>query len=336
MILSTVEELTPLLGTRPACAALGASVATVYRHRNPPPARPPKPRAVPARALSGAERREVLQVLCCPAFVDLSPLEVYATLLDQHRYLCSPRTMYRILAAENGPVRERRNQLTHPAYAKPELLASRPNELWTWDISKLRGPVKWTYYYLYVVIDVFSRYIVAWTLCYREDAQIACAMIEQAAHQQHVKPKTLTLHADNGAAMKARLLAYLLADLGITKTHSRPHTSNDNPYSEAHFKTLKYRPSFPDRFSSIYEAREHCRRFFHWYNSEHHHSGIGLMTPAAVHYGQAEKLRDQRAIVLDAAYAAHPERFVNQPPVPAELPTAAWINKPKETALTTP
>ncbi len=229
----------------------------------------------------------------------------------------------------HGGARERRDQLTHPAYTKPELLATRPNELWSWDVSKLKGPAKWTYFYLYVILDVFSRYVVGWTVQHRETGQLAKALIEQATTQQQIRPKLLTLHADRGAPQRAKPVAFLLADLGITKTHSRPYTSSDNPYSEAHFKTLKYRPEFPDRFESIEQAREHCRAFFRWYNHAHRHSGIGLMTPAAVHHGHAEQLHAARARVLEAAFARNPERFVRKPPAPPKLPTAAWINKPE-------
>ena len=330
MIAATVEELTPIIGTRPACRALGASVATIYRRRRPPEPKPPKPRPTPARALSQPEREAVLEALHCERFVDVSPEEAYATLLDEGAYLCSPRTMYRILAAHHGGVRERRNQLTHP-YAKPELLAERPNELWSWDISKLKGPAKWTWFYLYVILDVFSRYIVGWTVAYRETAELAKALIEQATEQQQITPKILTLHADRGGPMRSKPVAFLLADLGVTKTHARPYTSSDNPYSEANFKTLKYRPEFPTRFDSIEQAREHCRAFVDWYNHRHRHSGIGLMTPAAVHHGHAEQLRAARARVLEAAYQRNPERFVGKPPAPPELPTAAWINKPADT-----
>ena len=328
MIERTVEELTPIIGTRPACRTVGASVATVYRRRRPPEPRTLRPRPAPERALSEPERDAVLDVLHSERFVDVSPEETYATLLDEGSYLCSTRTMYRILAAHHGGVRERRDQLTHPAYAKPELLAERPNEVWSWDVSKLKGPAKWTWFYLYVILDVFSRYIVAWTVQYRENAQLAKALIEQATEQQQIAPNVLTLHADRGAPQRAKPVAFLLADLGITKTHSRPYTSSDNPYSESNFKTLKYRPEFPARFDDIEAAREHCRVFVDWYNHQHRHSGIGLMTPAAVHYGQAQQLHAARGHVLDAAFAAHPERFVRKPPVPPELPTAAWINKP--------
>ncbi|MFZ0379067.1 MAG: IS3 family transposase [Solirubrobacteraceae bacterium] len=331
MIAATVEELTPIIGTRPACRALGASPATVYRSRRPPEPRPRRPRPTPERALSEPERQQVLEVLHSERFVDVSPEETWATLLDEGSYLCSPRTMYRILAAHHGGVRERRAQLTHPPYAKPELLAERPNELWSWDVSKLKGPAKWTYYYLYVIIDVFSRFIVGWTVQYRENAQLAKALIEQATEQQQITPKILTLHADRGAPQRAKPVAFLLADLGITKTHSRPYTSSDNPYSESNFKTLKYRPEFPARFDDIEHARAHCRTFVDWYNHAHRHSGIGLMTPAAIHHGHAEQLHAARAVVLDAAYQQHPERFVRKPPAPPELPAAAWINKPADT-----
>jgi putative transposase len=328
MICDTVEELTPIIGTRPACCALGASPATVYRRRRPPEPRPPRSRPAPARALSEPEREAVLAELHSERFVDSSPEEVYATLLDEGRYLASTRTMYRLLEAKHGGVRERRDQLIHPAYAKPELLAERPNELWSWDISKLKGPAKWTWFYLYVILDVFSRYVVAWTVQYRENGQVAKALIEQATEQQQITPKVLTLHADRGGPMRGKPVAFLLADLGVTKTHSRPYTSSDNPYSESNFKTLKYRPEFPERFDDIEHARAHCRWFFDWYNHEHRHSGIGLMTPAAVLHGQAQQLHAARAGVLEVAYARNPERFVRKPPVPPELPTAAWINKP--------
>lgn len=328
MIERTVEQLTPIVGTRPACRALGASHATIYRRRRPPEPRAPKPRPTPERALSEPERQQVLDVLHSERFVDVSPEETYATLLDEGTYLCSTRTMYRILAARHGQLRERRDQLTHPAYAKPELLARRPNELWSWDISKLKGPVTWSYFYLYVVLDVFSRYVVGWTVQLRETGELAEALIGQACEQQHILRGQLTVHADRGIPMKSKPVAFLLSDLGVTKSHSRPYTSTDNPYSEAHFKTLKYRPAFPDRFQSVEHAREFCHVFFTWYNHQHRHTGIGLMTPAAIHYHQAAALRQQRSAVLQAAYAAHPERFVQKPPIPPKLPTAVWINKP--------
>jgi len=328
MICDTVDELTPIVGTRPACRALGASPATVYRRRRPPAQRPKQPRPVPLRALSEAERESVLAELHSERFVDCSPAQVYATLLDEGRYLASERTMYRLLARTHGSVRERRNQLTHPSYARPELLACRPNELWSWDVSKLKGPATWSWFYLYVILDVFSRYAVGWTVQERETAQIASALIGQAVEQQQIQQGTLTVHADRGPAQRSKPVAFLLADLGVTKTHSRPYTSTDNPYSEAQFKTLKYRPEFPQRFGTLLEARAFCREFFRWYNDEHRHSGIGLMTPTAVHHGQAAELHAKRAEVLAGAYARTPERFVRRPPRPPALPTAAWINKP--------
>jgi putative transposase len=327
MIEAAVEELTPLVGTRPACRALGVAPATIYRRRRPPPPRHVRERPVPERALSDAEREAVLEVLRSERFVDASPAQVWATLLGEGRYLCSERTMYRLLA-EQGEVRERRDQLTHPSYARPELLATRPNELWSWDITKLLGPEKWSYSYLYVILDVFSRYVVAWTVQHRESAAVAEQLIAQAAQQQGIVPGQLTVHADRGSSMRSKPVAFLLAELGITKTHSRPYTSSDNPYSEAQFKTLKYRPGFPERFGSIEQARAFCRPFFDWYNHEHRHSGIGLMTPAAVHYGRAAALHAERVRVLAVAHAAKPERFVRGAPRAPTLPSAAWINRP--------
>jgi len=333
MIEQTIEELTPLVGTRPACRALGAAPATIYRRRRPPEPRAPMPRPTSARALSEPEREAVLELLHSQRFVDSSPAQVWATLLDEGRYLASERTMYRLLAA-NGEVSERRDQLTHPPYAAPELLAERPNEVWSWDISKLKGPAKWTCFYLYVILDVFSRYAVGWSVQHRESAELAKALIAQACEQQQITRDQLTVHADRGSSMRSKPVAFLLADLGVLKTHNRPYTSTDNPYSEAQFKTLKYRPGFPARFENIEQARAFCRTFFHWYNHDHRHSGIGLMTPVAVHHGQAQALRAERARVLEAAYAARPERFVKGTPKPPTLPTAAWINKPntKESA----
>jgi len=329
MIEATVEELTPIIGTRPACRALGAAPATIYRRRTPPPPpRPARPRRAPARALSPAEREAVLEQLHSERFADSSPAQVWATLLDEGRYLASERTMYRLLAARHGDVRERRNQLEHPPYSAPELLAERPNEVYSWDITKLKGPAKWTYYYLYVILDVFSRYAVGWTVQHRESSQVAKDLIAQVCEQQQIARGRLTVHADRGSSMTSKPVAFLLADLGVTRSHNRPYTSTDNPYSEAQFKTLKYRPGFPVHFDSIEHARAFCREFFDYYNHHHRHSGLGLMTPAAVHHGHAEQLHADRARVLDAAYAARPERFVARPPVPPALPTAAWINKP--------
>jgi putative transposase len=328
MIEQTVEQLTPIIGTRPACRALGVAPATIYRRRRPPARKSTRPRAIPSRALSPAEREAVLGELHSPRFVDRSPAQVWATLLDEGRYLASERTMYRILAAEHSRVRERRDQRSHPVYTRPELLAERPNEVYSWDITKLLGPAKWTYYYLYVILDVFSRYAVGWTVQHRESGPIATELIAQVIEQQQIQPGTLTVHADRGSSMTSKPVAFLLADLGITRTHNRPYTSTDNPYSEAQFKTLKYRPTFPRRFDSIEHARAFCRDFFAYYNHTHRHSGIGLLTPATVHHGHAQRVHADRARVLDAAYARTPERFVRRPPTPPPVPTAAWINKP--------
>jgi putative transposase len=327
MLQEAVTALAPLTGTAAACQALGVPRARYYRARRPRSPAVPRSRPVPARALAATERQTVLAVLHSERFCDAAPAEVYATLLDEGTYLCSERTMYRILAAE-GETRARRAQRVHPVYHKPELLAEGPNQLWSWDITKLLGPAKWTYYYLYVILDVFSRSVVGWMVAHRESAELAQRFIEETAAKQQIPPGQLTLHADRGASMTSKPVAFLLADLGITKTHSRPHVSNDNPYSESQFKTLKYRPDFPSRFASMEEARSFCCAFFPWYNTEHHHSGIGFLTPEAVHLGQAPVLHQARRETLAVAYALHPERFVRQEPVPPPLPTAAWINKP--------
>jgi len=313
------------LGVAPTCAALGLSRATYYRACAP---RKERPVRRISRSLPVEEQQAVLAVLHEGRFADLAPAEVYAALLDEGRYLCSERTMYRILAAHEE-VRERRAQLRHPHAPVPELLATRPNELWSWDITKLLGPAKWTYYYLYVILDVFSRYVVGWMVAYRELASLAKRLIEATCERQGIEPGELTLHADRGSSMTSKPVALLLTDLGITKTHSRPHVSNDNPYSESQFKTLKYRPEFPDRFGSIEDARGLCGDLFDWYNHEHHHAGIGLLTPADVHYGRAQEKIAHRSAVLAAAYAAHPERFPRGMPRPPQLPTEVWINKPK-------
>jgi putative transposase len=276
----------------------------------------------------------VLGVLHEPPFVDLARTQVYAHLLDEGRYLCSPRTMYRLLAACQE-VRERRDQLRHPRYVAPQLLATRPNAVWSWDITKLLGPVKWTYFYLYVILDVFSRYVVGWMVAHREGARLAQKLIAETCARQGIAPGDLTLHADRGSSMTSKPVALLLADLGVTKTHSRPHVSNDNPFSEAQFKTLKYRPDFPERFGSIEDARAHGQLFFAWYNTAHRHSGIGLLTPHDVHYGLAEQRVAARTDVLAGAYAAHPERFVAGLPRPPARPTQVWINPPPPMATST-
>lgn len=325
-MIAAAEELAAAVGTRAACDAVGVAPATLYRRRKPTPPRPERPKRRSPRALTQPERQAVRDVAHSERFVDQAPASIVATLLDEGRYLCSIRTMYRILADE-GEVRERRNQLRRPAYAKPELLATRPNEVWSWDTTKLLGPAKWTYFYLLVMLDIFSRYVVGWMVSPREDGELAKVFVAETIAKQG-NPKGLLIHADRGTAQSAKPLALLLADLGVTKSHSRPHTSNDNPYSEAAFKTLKYRPGFPARFGSIEDAREFCRGFFTWYNEAHRHSGIALITPEALHYGQAQGLQGVRAQALLAAYNAHPERFVKGTPRPWPLPTAAWINRP--------
>lgn len=323
--MNAVRQIAPLVGIMMACMMLSVARATYYR-RLIAPALPCK-RPTPPRALSHEEQRSVLDVLHEPRFVDLAPAEVYATLLDEGRYLCSERTMYRVLAAHQE-VRERRNQLRHANHPRPELLATRPNELWSWDITKLLGPKKWTYFHLYVILDVFSRYVVGWMIAHRESAALARKLIEHTCRRQGIAPEQLTLHADRGSSMTSKPVALLLADLGVTKTHSRPHVSNDNPFSESAFKTMKYRPDFPDRFGSIEHARGHFGPFFDWYNGDHRHGSLALCTPYDVHHRLAAKTVERRIAVLDAAFLAHPERFPGGRPTHAALPEAVWINKP--------
>lgn len=325
--MAKIAEVGSRLGMRATCETLGVAPASYYRWRRP--RAPSKPRSSPPRALSSGERQEVLDVLHEPRFVDQAPAEVYATLLDDERYLCSERTMYRILDA-NEEVRERRNQLRHPSYAAPELMATAPNELWSWDITKLKGPVKWTYYHLYVILDVFSRFVVGWMVAQQESAALAKRLIGETCERQGVSEGQLTLHADRGPSMRSKAVALLLSDLGVTKTHSRPYTSTDNPFSEAQFKTLKYRPQFPTRFGSLQHARSFCGPFFDWYNAEHRHSGLAMLTPQDVHFGLVEQRLAKRTAVLAAAYAAHPERFPRGVPTPDIPPLAVWINKPVE------
>lgn len=324
----TAVQLAPELGISPACDCLGLSRATFYRHlRALEPTTPARGPAPHPRALTDPERQAVLEVLHEERFVDKAPREVHATLLDEGAYLCSVSTMYRILNQE-GEVKERRNQLRHPAYQKPELLATGPNQVWSWDITKLMGPVKWTYFYLYVILDIFSRYAIGWMVATRESAALAKRLIIETCEKQGIEPGQLTIHADRGSSMKSKPLALLLADLGVVKTHSRPHVSNDNPFSESQFKTLKYRPDFPKRFGSLEDSRMFCQTFFHWYNREHRHQGIALLTPETVHFGNAPQVIAARQEVLQAAYEAHPERFVRKPPASLPLPEAVWINPP--------
>jgi putative transposase len=328
------HELAPQIGVAAACEALQVNRAQIYRDRAsalPAPVRagPPQPRRRAPLALSDEEQCRLLDILNSERFADMAPASIYATLLEEGRFHASVRTMYRLLAKE-GLVGERRAQRAHPVYAKPELLAIQPNQVWSWDITKLKGPVKWSYLQLYVIIDIFSRYVVGWMIASRETAELAEQLIADTVAKQNIAPGTLTLHADRGTSMRSKTVAELLVDLDVTKTHSRPQVSDDNPFSEAHFKTLKYRPDFPERFGSLEDARAHCQVFFNWYNELHRHSGIGFMTPQAVHHGTAAALQGLRTQTLEAAFAANPQRFKGVQPMPPALPTAAWINPPKE------
>lgn len=313
------------VGIKNACNALDVSRASFYRWKYP------EEKKLPCRlsplALSSEEHDEVLDLLHENRFVDKAPREIYAALLDEKKYLCSVRTMYRILEKE-GETKERRRQVSRPQYAKPEIIAKAPNEVWSWDITKLKGPVKWTYYYLYVILDIYSRYVVGWMVAYRESSALAKKLIAETCAKQAIQPDRLLIHADRGSSMTSKPVALLLADLGVTKSHSRPSVSNDNPYSESQFKTMKYRPEFPERFGSIEDTRMFCQTFFPWYNTEHYHSGLGLLTPEAVHYGLAPRIIEDRKAVLLAAYEKHPERFKRRIPKPDPLPDAVWINKP--------
>ena len=310
--------------TRSLCAALGEPRASWYRSRKPHPLISPLSRS--PRRLTDTEELRVLNTLNSERFQDMAPGETYVTLLDEDVYLCSERTMYRILSRHGQNVIRR--QSVPRVFAKPELLATRPNELWSWDITKLKGPVKWTYYHLYKILDVYSRYVVGWMVAYRESAALAKDLIAEVCLKQEIMPGSLTVHADNGSSMKSGTLAQLLADLGISKTHSRPHVSNDNPFSESAFKTLKYRPGYPARFGSIEDARSFCREFFAWYNSEHRHSGIAMLTPENVHYNAHQKVLTARSLTLTQAYQDHPERFVKGVPTVQQVPTEVWINRP--------
>ncbi len=332
---TAVLELVPLVGAVAACSATGRARATHYRrHRqSPPPQRSARvahvDRVQPA-ALTAQERAEVLAVLHSERFADAAPAQVWATLLDENVYLASESTFYRLLRSAHGDVRERRSQATHPAKVKPELIATKPNEVWSWDITKLHGPAKWTYFYLYVIIDIYSRKTVGWMVASRESAALAEQLLAATIAAEKVPAKQLTIHADRGSSMASKPVALLLADLGVLKSHSRPRVSNDNPYSESQFKTLKYCPSFPGSFATLEDARAFCAEFFDAYNSHHRHAGLGLLTPAVVHAGQAETVRAERALVLNAAHARHRNRF-HRPPQPPRLPEPAWINRPAAT-----
>lgn len=332
-MIEAVKEYSPTLGIRNACQILGIPRSRLYPVHRTITGKMHQ-RAASPRALGREEKLKVLAKLNSPRYQDQSPREVYADLLDKGEYLCSVETMYRILA-ENQEVRERRKQLQHPNYAKPELLATKPNQLWSWDITKMLGPTKWTYYYLYTILDVFSRYVVGSrsVIAERESASLAETLIAATCVRQGIERGQLTIHADRGSSMTSKPVALLMADLGVTKTHSRPHVSNDNPFSESHFKTMKYRPDYPGHFGCLQDARSWAEGFFRWYNHEHHHSGIGLLTPASVHYGKAEQVREKRQEVLQAAYDRHPERFVRGVSRPAELPSAVWINPPHKPGI---
>lgn len=340
-MIAAAKQLAHEVPLATACAALNVPRASYYRQvrrsetATPADTGPSQPaRRCSPRALSPAERQQVLDTLHEERFVDRAPAEIYAALLDEGHYLCSVRTMYRLLEAD-GEVRERRDQLRHPSYQKPELLATAPNQVWSWDITKLLGPAKWNYFYLYVILDVFSRYVVGWLLATRESADLASRLIRESCEKQQVAADQLTIHADRGPSMRSQSVAQLLASLGVVKSHSRPHVSNDNPFSESHFKTLKYRPDFPERFASQEAGLQYCRQFFPWYNEEHYHWGLGLLTPSDVHYGRAAAILARRQETLSAAHAAHPERFVRKPPTPLEPPAVVGINLPKSTQSTT-
>ena len=329
--MAAVETAGGELGAAAMCRSLDLSRASLYRRRQPAVARPPRPpRAKHPRALDAAERQSVLDTLHDERFRDLPPAEIHASLLEQESYLCSPRTMYRILA-EADEVRERRDQLRHPHYTKPELLATAPNQVWSWDITKLKSSAKWVYFQLYVILDIFSRYVVGWTVAHGESARLAERLIEETCSKQEIGAGQLTIHADRGPAMTSKCVAQLFADLGIEPSHSRPHVSNDNPFSESHFRTLKYRPEFPARFISLAHARDVCRQLFTWYNHEHHHSGLSFLTPGVVHHGTAGRVLEARHRARLAGYVSHPERFVNGPPRRERLPEAVWINPPEKT-----
>ena len=325
--MSAVAELLPAMPTRTALRALTAAPATWYRRRALRVVRPACSRPAPPLALAAAEREQILQTLNSPRFVDVTPYTAYAQLLDDGIYLGSVRTFYRVLAAA-GELRERRDQRIHPAHVMPQLSATAPNQVWSWDISKLRSTLKWHFFYLYVLLDLYSRYVVGWLVAEAENAALAGALIEESCHKHGIARDTLTLHSDRGSPMRAKTTAELLVDLGVAASFSRPRVSNDNPFSEAQFKTLKYRPDFPERFAGIEHARTHLREFFGWYNDEHRHSGIGFMTPASVHFGRSRAIDEHRRSVLQAAYAAHPERFKGHVPKPPALADVVGINLP--------
>ncbi|HSV31399.1 MAG TPA: IS3 family transposase [Atribacteraceae bacterium] len=327
-LMTVAGSLAKEVNVKQACNTLALPRCGFYRWKRRNGIREEERRhSVSPLALSVEEQNVVLDVLHSDRFVDRAPQAVYAALLDEGSYLCSVRTMYRVLD-KHGEMKERRNQLQRPSYTKPELIAEGPNQVWSWDITKLKGPVKWTYFYLYVILDLFSRYAVGWMIAPRELAVLAKKLIEQGCEKQGIEQDQLIIHSDRGPSMTSKSVALLLADMGITKSLSRPHVSNDNPYSESQFKTLKYRPEFPERFGCIEDARSFCRDFFRWYNTEHYHSGIGFLTPEDVQYGRAEQIIKERQAVLEAAFIKHPKRFKGKMPKPMALPATVWINKP--------
>ena len=323
-----VNNISEQIGTKTACEVFGLPRSSYYYCQNPEVKNTAhSPRKLPDFAYSSQEKQGILNVMNSDIYMNQTPYEIYASQLDEGEYLCSVRTMYRILNA-NGQVKERRNVRRSNNYQKPELLATKANQIWSWDITKLKGPEKWTYFYLYVIIDIFSRLAVGWMVAYRELSSLAQQLIKETCTRQRIEAGQLTIHADRGSSMKSKPVAFLLSDLGVTKSHSRPYVSNDNPFSESHFKTMKYRPDFPGDFNSMVEAREFCRGFFNWYNKEHYHSGIGFLTPESVHYGFANDVLEKRKKVLIEAYKKNPKRFRYKTPIVANLPKSVWINKP--------
>ena len=323
-----VSDLSAKVGTKKACNSFSIPRSSYYYWKHP--ATKPalyKERKLPDFAYTPAEKQEILNVMNSDIYMNQTPYEIYASQLDAGEYRCSVRTMYRILS-ENDQVKERRKIRRSTNYKKPELLSIKTNQVWTWDITKLKGSEKWTYFYLYVIIDIFSRFVVGWMVAYRELSSLAKKFIEETCQKQDIKRGQLTIHADRGASMKSKQVAFLLSDLGVTKSHSRPYVSNDNPFSESHFKTMKYRPEFPERFNSLAEARKFCRLFFDWYNKEHYHSGIGFLTPESIHYGFAENILENRKKVLLNAFEKNPKRFRFKKPKLKNLPKSVWINKP--------
>jgi len=327
--MKAAQNLSNHVGIKAACEALQMPRATFYRQMKPKePSAKSDNNVSPPLALSPKERQGVVDLLHSERFQDKAPHQIYATLLDEGEYHCSIRTMYRILSSEHGCVTERRKQVQRPRYSKPELLATGQNQVWSWDITKLKGPAKWTYFHLYVIIDIYSRYVVGWMVACSEQTALAKRLIQESCLKQSIQKGQLTIHADRGSSMKSKGVAFLLADLGITKTHNRPHVSNDNPYSESQFKTLKYCPEFPKRFGSIQDARQFCQGFFSWYNNEHRHTGIALLTPEQVHYGLVDEVQNTRTKVLQSAYKKYPKRFKGRIPKVPQLPEAVWINRP--------